>query len=399
MVTFLIRRVIQIFIVVLLASIVSYALLYLAPGGPLLAFQQMQRGGAHAITEEDLARIKARFELDLYAPVRFTRWLIGWPRGPLTLGGQTFFANAEVGCAIPGLVRLRYADGREELVEEGCARPVTLADLEGRRVSNGVVFWDFGLSQVISRDRPITELIGSRLWYTLSLMGVSTLLSLLIAVPMGIYSAVRQYSPFDYIMTTAAFIGSSLPSFFFGIMAILIFAVLAKDAGLPYLPPGNATANRDYVIPWFGTVEAASFVDMLLHFIMPCAVLTFINLAVWSRFIRASMLEVLRQDYIRTARAKGLREHVVVLKHAFRNALIPFITLLANILPLLFSGAAITEAVFNWPGLGRLLLDALERSDYTVAMALLYITIVLQLIGYLLSDILYTFADPRIRLS
>lgn len=399
MAAFLVRRIVQMFIVLILASIVSYALLYLAPGGPLLAFQQMQRGGARAITDDDLARIKARFELDLHAPVRFTRWLIGWPRGPITIGGQTLFADTQVGCAAPGLVRLRYPDGREEIVEEGCERPVTLADLEGRRVSNGVLFWDFGLSQVISRDRPITELIGSRLWYTLSLMGVSTVLSLMIAIPMGIYSAVRQYSRFDYIMTTTAFVGSSLPSFFFGIMAILIFAVLAERAGLPYLPPGNATANRDYVIPWFGAVEAGSFVDMVLHFIMPCAILTLISLAVWSRFIRASMLEVLRQDYIRTARAKGLREQVVVMKHAFRNALIPFITLLAGILPGLFAGAAVTEAVFNWPGLGRLLLDALDRSDYTVAMALLYITILLQLIGYLISDLLYTVADPRIRLS
>jgi peptide/nickel transport system permease protein len=111
------------------------------------------------------------------------------------------------------------------------------------------------------------------------------------------------------------------------------------------------------------------------------------------------MLEVLSQDYIRTARAKGLRERIVILKHGFRNALIPFITLLANVLPTLFAGAVITEGVFNWPGLGRLLFDALERSDYTVMLALLYITIVLQLIGYLISDILYTVADPRIRLS
>jgi peptide/nickel transport system permease protein len=185
-------------------------------------------------------------------------------------------------------------------------------------------------------------------------------------------------------------------------MAILIFSVLAKDAGLPYLPSGNATANRDYVIPFFFTeftINAGSLTDLVLHFIMPCAVLTFINIATWSRFIRSSMLEVLRQDYVRTARAKGVREQLVVLKHAFRNALIPFITLLANVLPTLFAGAAITEAVFNWPGLGRLLVDALARSDYTVVMALLYITIVLQLIGYIISDFLYTVADPRIRLT
>jgi peptide/nickel transport system permease protein len=230
-------------------------------------------------------------------------------------------------------------------------------------------------------------------------MGFSTLFSLLIAIPMGIYSAVRQYSSFDYIMTTTAFVGSSLPTFFFGILAILVLSVLPENAGLPYLPPGNATANRDYFIPLLGDITAGSPLDYVLHFIMPCAVLTFVNIAIWSRFIRSSMLEVLSQDYVRTARAKGVRERVVILKHAFRNALIPFITLLAAILPTLVAGAAITEAVFNWPGLGRLLVDALEVKDYTVVMALLYITIVLQLIGYLLSDILYTVADPRIRLS
>jgi peptide/nickel transport system permease protein len=148
-----------------------------------------------------------------------------------------------------------------------------------------------------------------------------------------------------------------------------------------------------------GTVEARSLLDKVLHFIMPCAVLTFISIAGWSRFVRASMLEVLRQDYVRTARAKGVRERLVILKHALRNALIPFIVLLAGILPALVGGAAITEAVFNWPGLGRLFIDALDRPDYTVALALLYISIVLLMIGYLISDVLLTLVDPRIRVS
>jgi peptide/nickel transport system permease protein len=408
MLTFFVRRLVQMLLVLLLASIVSYALLYLVPGGPLIALQQQQQGGAGSVTEEDIERIRAQFELDLALPVRFSRWLIGWPDGPITIGGQTFLADLQVGCRNPRdepvLVRLRYPDGREEIIEEWCAPDdvVTLASLEGRRVSDGALFGDFGFSQVILRDRPISLLIESRLPYTLWLMGVSTLLAILIAIPMGIYSAVRQYSRFDYAMTTTAFVGSSLPSFFFGIMAILIFSVLAQNAGLPYLPSGNATANRDYVVPFFFTefeITARSLTDIVLHFIMPCAVLTFINIATWSRFIRSSMLEVLQQDYVRTARAKGVREQLVVLKHAFRNALIPFITLLANVLPTLFAGAAITEAVFNWPGLGRLLVDALGRSDYTVVMALLYITIVLQLIGYIISDFLYTVADPRIRLT
>lgn len=399
MVKFLIRRTIQALIVLLLASIVSYGLLYLSPGGPLVQFQQMQRGGPQGPDEEDLQRIRERFELDLFVPVRFTRWLVGFPDGPVSIGGQTFFADQQVGCR-PGDVRYRYADGREEIVREDCVVPVTLADLEGRRVSNGALFGDFGLSQTISRDRPVSEVIGSRLWYTIALMGFSTLLALLIAIPMGIYSAVRQYSRFDYTMTTTAFIGASLPTFFFGFMAILILSVYAQRAGLPFLPAGGATSNRDTeYFPGLPPVEAGSLFDLALHFILPCAVLAFVSIATWSRFIRASMLEVLGQDYVRTARSKGLAEKVVILKHSFRNALIPFITLFANVLPGLFAGAAVTEAVFGWPGLGSLLVRALNTNDYNVVMALLYITIVLQLIGYIISDIMYTIADPRIRVS
>lgn len=399
MTTFLIRRLFQMLIIILLSSIASYGLLYLAPGGPLVAFQQQQRGGGRGITEADLARLRARFELDLNPVTRFTRWFVGQPRGPLTIAGQTLFADMVVGCAIPGQVRLVYPDGRSEIVERGCQDPVTLAELEGRRTSRGILFGDFGLSQVIARDRPISDLIWSRLPYTLALMGASTILAILFGIVIGIYSAVKQYSTFDYVMTTMAFFGASLPSFFFAIILILILSVWAQRTGLPYLPPGGAVANRDYVVPLIGTVEARSTLDYVLHFIMPCAVLTFINIAQWSRFVRASMLEVLRQDYVRTARAKGVRERLVIAKHALRNALIPFITLLAGVLPLLFAGAAITEAVFNWPGLGRLLIDSLSRFDYMVAMSLLYITIVLQLIGYLISDILYTVVDPRIRLA
>jgi peptide/nickel transport system permease protein len=398
MTTFLIRRLFQMLVVIVLSAMVSYGLLYLAPGGPLQFLAQRNQSGANRLTPEDIARIRARFELDLNLPMRFTRWLIGVPRGPISIGGRQFFADRIVGCAVAERVRSRYADGREEVTEE-CVRHVRLADLEGRRVSRGILFGDLGTSQAILRDRPISTLIMSRLPYTLWLMGVSTLLAIMIGVPIGVYSAVRQYSRFDYIMTTIAFVGSSLPSFFFGIIAILLFAILAKEAGLPYLPPGNATANRDYYVPLLGTVEARSLLDKVLHFIMPCAVLTFISIAGWSRFVRASMLEVLRQDYVRTARAKGVRERLVILKHALRNALIPFIVLLAGILPALVGGAAITEAVFNWPGLGRLFIDALDRPDYTVALALLYISIVLLMIGYLISDVLLTLVDPRIRVS
>jgi peptide/nickel transport system permease protein len=152
-------------------------------------------------------------------------------------------------------------------------------------------------------------------------------------------------------------------------------------------------------VPLLGKVVAESTLDRILHFIMPCGVLVFVNIAGYSRFIRSGMLEVLRLDYVRTARAKGLRERTVVLKHALRNAMLPFITLLAGVLAELFGGAAITEAVFNWPGLGRLLVDSIERNDYSVAMALTMVSIFLLLLGYLITDILYSVLDPRIRLS
>ncbi|NJN15296.1 MAG: ABC transporter permease [Oscillochloris sp.] len=397
MTTFLIRRLFQMLIVTIVAAIISFGLLYLVPGGPIdVLLAERQNAGTQRIDNDDILRVKERFELDLAMPVRFTRWLIGWPSGPIF---GSIGADWSVGCAVPGQMRLRYPDGTIEIIEEGCEVPVTLADLESRDVSRGVMFGDFGVSQVILRDRPVADLIATRLPYTLYLMGGSVLLSIVIAVPIGIYSAVKQYSRFDYTMTTVAFIGASLPSFVFGIFAILLFSILAKQAGLPYLPPGDAVGTRDYTIPVLGAIEAGSFLDRFLRFVMPCGVLTFINIAGWSRFVRGSMLEVLSLDYVRTARAKGVQERMVVLKHALRNSLIPFVTLLAGVLATLFGGALITESVFNWPGLGRLFIDALGRNDYNVVMALLFINVVLLLIGILITDILYTIVDPRIRLS
>jgi peptide/nickel transport system permease protein len=397
MTTFLVRRLVQMFIVTIVAALFSYGMLYLVPGGPVDALlAERQNAGPDRISQEDIQRVHERFELDLYLPFRFTRWLIGWPTGPIfgSLG-----ADWAVGCTTPGQVRLRYPDGTVETITEGCADPLTLAELEGRKTSRGVLRGDFGESQGILRGRPVTDLIMTRLPYTLYLMGASIGLAIIIGVPIGIYSAVRQYSRFDYVMTTVAFIGSSLPSFVFGIFAILIFSILAQRAGLPFLPPGDAVGVRDYYIPVLGTIEAGSFLDRFLRFLMPVSVLTFINIAGWSRFVRGSMLEVLQQDYVRTARAKGVREQLVIVKHALRNALIPFITLLAGVLAALFGGALITETVFNWPGLGRLFIDALGRNDYNVVMALLFINVVLLLIGILITDILYTIVDPRIRLG
>jgi peptide/nickel transport system permease protein len=317
----------------------------------------------------------------------------------VVLGGKEYLADVEIGCRKPIETEVLNDQGKFETQVTGCKELVYMKDLVGRRTSAGLIRGDFGLSWKILRDRPVSDLIISRLPKTLQLIGVSTLLSLLIGVPLGIYSAVRQYSKFDYIFTSLAFMGSAMPSFFFGIVLILLFSILPKGAGWPYVPAGLSESVRGYTIPLIGEVDAGSLKDRILHLILPVAVLTIINIAGWSRFVRASMLEVMKMDYVRTARAKGLSERAVIMKHALRNALIPFITIVVFTLPGLFSGAIITESIFAWPGMGRLYILALGDNDYPVAMAIFFILAVLTVIATLLRDVLYTVVDPRIRLS
>lgn len=398
MTAYLIRRVLQSILVVFISAVASYVLLSFAPGGPLSGLRQIQQSGRFRITEEDIARIRASFELDLNLPVRFGRWLIGVPRGPLVIGGKEYFGEMVVGCRKPVEAEVTNSRGVVEIVTVGCKEDVLLKDLVGRRTSRGILLGDFGLSWRLLRDRPVGDLIASRIPKTLQLIGLETLLSLIIGIPLGIYSAVKQYTKFDYIFTTLAFMGSAMPSFFFGLLFILLFSILPKNAGLAYIPAGLSESVRNYTIPLIGEVIAGSFKDRALHMILPVAVLTILNVAGWSRYIRASMLDVLRQDYVRTARAKGLGQKMVILKHALRNALIPFITIVVFTIPGLFSGAIITESIFAWPGMGRLYILALGDYDYPVAMALFFILSVLTVIATLLRDVLYTIADPRIRL-
>jgi peptide/nickel transport system permease protein len=399
MTTYLLRRLIQMLIVVLLSAAASYAILNFAPGGPLAGKRDCIQGQKGCPTPDQLQRIRTYFELDLDVPVRFSRWLIGQPRGPIEIGGQSYFADAIVGCAQPVERSVQAAPGKFETQIVACARVVRLNDLAGRRVSNGVLLGDFGRSWTLLRDRPVSELIGSRLPKTLQLTGWSTLFALLLAVPLGVYSAVKQYSKFDYAVTTLAFLGSAMPAFFFGIGFILLFSILPKGAGLFHFPPGSAVGVRPYDVPGLGTVLPGSTLDVALHAALPVAVLTLVSVAGFSRFVRGSMLEVLRQDYVRTARAKGLLERLVISRHALRNALIPFITVFVFSIPGLFAGAIITESIFSWPGMGRLFLLALNSADYPVAMAMLFITAVLTVLATLLSDVAYTVVDPRIRLG
>jgi peptide/nickel transport system permease protein len=397
MTAYLIRRSFQMLGVLFLSAIVSFLLLDLAPGSPTEGLRQQTSTSTRRITEEDIARILASYELDLYSPVRFSRWLIGFPTGPLHLFGKEYFADFAVGCSAAIEAEVVDSAGNFSIRTIGCARKVTLADMVGRRTSHGVLRGDFGLSWGLLRARPVADLVWSRLPWTLQLMGLSYAISLLIAIPLGVYQAVRQYSRFDYVFTFAAFAGSSMPTFFFGILMILFVSILAQRAGLPWLPPGDAVAVRDYFIPVLGTIEPGTALDRVLHTIMPVTVLVLFNTSFYTRFVRSSMLEVLRQNYVRTARAKGLIERVVILKHALRNALIPFVTVVVLAIPGVFGGAIITESVFNWPGMGRLFIDALGRADYPVSMALIMIGAVLTVVATLLGDVLYTLVDPRIK--
>ncbi len=399
MTQFLIRRLLQMLVVILVSAAASYALLNFAPGGPMAGLQEIQQNNKFRLTADDIARIRAYFELDLYLPVRFGRWLMGWPRGAIIIGNNEFFGTVPIGCRQPIQATVKTDTGQYETAEVGCAQYVYLRDLNKRNTSRGILLGDFGASWTILRDRPVSELILSRLPKTLELMTLSTLLSLALSIPLGVYSAVRQYSRFDYVFTTLAFLGAAMPTFFFGILFIIVFSTVPKGLGLPYLPPGSSESVRDTVIPVIGVVSPGTWQDALLHLILPVAVLTIVNVAGFSRFIRGSMLEVLRQDYVRTARAKGLVEQLVISRHTLRNALIPFITIVVFAIPNLFGGAIITESIFSWPGMGRLFILALGNSDYPVAMALLFITAVLTVVATLVADLAYTVVDPRIRLA
>jgi len=237
------------------------------------------------------------------------------------------------------------------------------------------------------------EVILRALPITLQVMGLSLVLSIVVAVPLGIISAVRQYSKLDYGLTVFSFFGMSMPTFWFGLMMMIVFSVwLKRPSGLPLLPPGSIQTPG---------IESAALIPRILdrvqYLIMPVIVLAMNSIGYWVRYQRSFMLEVLHQDYLRTARAKGLEERKVIYKHALRNALIPIITLIALTIPGVVSGAAITEFVFNIPGMGQLLLQSEIKNDYPTAMLILIFFTFLVIISNLIADIVYSLVDPRIR--
>jgi peptide/nickel transport system permease protein len=487
MIGYLARRFFQMILVVLLSTMAIYALLNIAPGGPLSGLQAASANRRQRVSEADIARLEAYLGLDKPLILRYVVWLIGddwlgadwmslslkgyqvdegekaenvrfwsepgvayinpgyelWVRGEQD--GESILANhviatptgdrpedmsevrviemrgpdMEVERAGGEKVIIRTTAETEWTIPRATSRPEDGAWLNLGWLFNpyrgllghwagyhadrrGVLRLDWGTSWKIATGQPVTMLIMSRLGNTLSLMSLSIVVSLVIAIPIGILSAVKQYSRLDYAVTTFGFFGSSMPVFWFGLMMILVFSYKFREWGLPFMPAGGVVMSRrapaGQVLDYLNAAPGG-LVDRLVHIVMPGIVLSLFYMANWSRFTRSSMLEVLRQDYVRTARAKGLRERIVLSKHALRNAVIPLITVIALQIPGIFGGATITETVFSYHGIGRLYFEALSQDDWPVVMIILLITSLLVVVSILLSDILYTVVDPRIRLE
>jgi peptide/nickel transport system permease protein len=258
-------------------------------------------------------------------------------------------------------------------------------------VSWFTAFWQFpfrpeawGYSFV--DGRPVTEKIAEKIPTTLLLMGTSLVVTTIVAVPLGVLAAVKQYSWADKIITTMATIGYALPSFVLGVLLLYTFNIRINAGPLHFPGYGIQTLGRE-----------GDVLDVAWHLVLPVSSLAIQQIAGWSRYMRSSMLEVLHQDYMRTARAKGLAGSRVLFKHGLRNALIPIITLLGLTLPSLLGGAAITETIFSWPGLGYMAVQSVTTLDYPTILAIVMIGGVMVLLGNLLADILYGLVDPRIK--
>ena len=310
---YLLRRLSQAMVMLVIVSIIGFSILHLAPGGPMSQF-----ASDGSMTQADLDRMAETLGLNRPLPVQYLDWA-------------------------------------------------------GRMLTG-----DWGVS---FRDRqPVLHIITSHLGATFELMASATLIAVVLGIVIGTLGAIRRYSLFDSLATIGAMIALSIPTFWFGLVIIYVFSV-----GLDWLPPGNRY-----------TVGDGSFLNRLHHLVGPSLVLGLVSTAIWSRYMRSSMLDVINQDYIRTARAKGVSEPRILMRHAMRNAILPMITIAGIQIPSLLSGALVTETVFTWPGMGRLFLDSISYRDYPVVMGILMFSAVLVLLGSLIADLCYSLADPRI---
>jgi peptide/nickel transport system permease protein len=249
-------------------------------------------------------------------------------------------------------------------------------------LTNLVTKGDLGYS--FTSRMPVSELISQRLPTTLWILGSAYLVGLILAIPIGIISSVNQYSLLDHIATTFAFIGFSIPTFFTGLMLILVFGV--KLHWFPWIYDSTLKVT-----------DLHSFIELVRQSILPITVLGLVQTATLTRYVRASMLENLPLDYVRTARAKGLLERMVIWRHVMRNSLIPVVTLIALGVPAIFAGSLITEQIFRVPGIGSLLVTSVETSDTPVIMAIAFTYAILVVIFNLVADVIYTLLDPRIK--
>ena len=263
-------------------------------------------------------------------------------------------------------------------------------DGDGIKESNGtrrgILRGDFGTS-LVNRGKPVTKVIGERLPNTLLLMVASEIIIILGSLLVGIYSALRQYSILDHTITALSFIGYSMPIFFIALLSMYLFAILFKRWGLPYLP----------TVGMFDPQVGKTTAQVLWHMVLPVFSISIISFAAYSRYIRSTMLEVMSQDYIRTAKSKGLPRREVVYVHALKNASLPIVTVVGLDLPLLLGGAVVTERIFAWPGMGRLFLDHVSRLDMPVVMGILLLIAVAVIFFQIVTDIVYAWLDPRIR--
>jgi peptide/nickel transport system permease protein len=278
--------------------------------------------------------------------------------------------------------RVTQADVNRITAVYGLDQPLPIQ--YGIWVRDIVLHGDFGTS--FKQNTSVNSIIALRIWPTVLLMGTSLIVTVLIAIPFGIYSAIKKYSTLDNAGTFLSFVGYSMPTFWLGLILQLVLGV--------YLT--SWVGYRIFFISGMTSAEGGGIVDLLKHLALPVITLSVISVAEFSRFQRSAMLDVLASDYLRTARAKGLSQRVVYLKHALRNALLPTVTLVALSIGLIFGGAVITETVFAWPGLGFLLFDSLNKGDFNVARALLLIGAALVVFCNLVADIAYSFVDPRV---
>jgi peptide/nickel transport system permease protein len=371
MAKYILRRLFQALPVLVGITIVVYAILLAAPGGPTQRFT-----GNPRMTNAEKELFKKAWGLDQPIPIQYCRWM-GFCNPDVDGYSLSMFVSNQ---GVPHFLPPGLGGG-----------------------TNGIIHGDFGIS--IETGEKVTTRIQRALLPTIILAGTAFLIWVVLAILIGVTAAIKRYSLFDQGATVFAYVGYAMPTFWLGFMLIYLFA----GPGLDLLPAQGIVSTRapngdlrpafgtDPYWAWFLEHPKTALVDLTRHLILPVITLVVVNIAGDSRFVRASMLEALNQDYVRTARAKGLSRRIVTFRHALRNAMLPVITNIGLEIPFLFTGAIVTETIFNWPGIGNLTIAATRAFDYPTLMGVLLLTAVATLIANLLADVAYALVDPRIK--